>query len=92
MEFKEKVKSVKSWSRLQRVGNWNVKRRKLECQEEVKGMLGEGKKNGIINRSMVYDKFQKTNLGGFNWTIFRSFLAHIIFTVHFPFKGKLKGR
>ena len=55
-------------------------------------MLGEGKKNGIINRSMVYDKFQKTNFGGFNWTIFRSFLAHIIFTVHFPFKGKLKGR
>ena len=38
MESKEKVKSVKRWSGLQRVGKRNVKRRSLECQEEVNGM------------------------------------------------------
>ena len=28
---------------------------KLECREEVNGMLGDGKKSGIINRGMLYD-------------------------------------
>ena len=45
MECKEKVKSMRRWSGLQRVGKWIVKRRSLECQEEVKGLLGEGKKS-----------------------------------------------
>ena len=44
MECKEKVKSVKSCSQLQRDGNWSVERRELECQEEVNEMLGEEEK------------------------------------------------
>ena len=35
----------------------NVKRRSLGCQEVVNGMLGEGKKRGIINRTLIYDEF-----------------------------------
>ena len=27
------------------------------CQEEVNGMLGEGKKSGIINCCLLYDEF-----------------------------------
>ena len=57
MECKEKVKSVRRWSGLQRVGKWNVKRRSLECPEEVNGMLGEGKKSEIINSTLLYDEF-----------------------------------
>jgi hypothetical protein len=33
-ECKEKVKSERRWSELQRVGKWNVKRRSLKCREE----------------------------------------------------------
>ena len=51
MECKEKVKSEKSWSGLQRDGNWSVERRLTECKEEVNGIQGEGKKSGIINRT-----------------------------------------
>ena len=57
MECKEKVKSLKGWSGLKRDGNWSVERRSLECKEEVNGMLREGKKTGIINRSLIYDEF-----------------------------------
>jgi hypothetical protein len=48
---------VRRWSGLPRVGIWNEKRRSLECQEEVNGMLREGKKSGIINRNLLYDEF-----------------------------------
>ena len=57
MECGEKVKGVRRWPGVQRVGKWNVKRRSLECQEEVNGMPGEGKKSGIINRTSLYDAF-----------------------------------
>ena len=58
-ECKEKVKSMRRWSGLQRVGKCNVKGRSLESQEEVKGMrmLGEGKRVESSNVPCYIDKF-----------------------------------
>ena len=48
-------------------------------------MLGEGKKSGIINRSLLYDEFRKTSLGGLIWDVFGSLSALIILMAHIPF-------
>ena len=83
MECKEKVKSVKSWSGLQRIDNWSVKRRQMECQEEVNGILGVGGESGT---SPCYMKNLKKSLVGLNWDVFWPLSALIMFMVHIPFK------
>ena len=50
-------------------------------------MLGEGKKSGIINRSLLYDEFWKQSLCGLIWDVFGSLSALIILMVHIPFKA-----
>ena len=49
-------------------------------------MLGEGKKSGIISRSLLYEEFSQKSLSGLNWDIFWSLSALVIFMVHIPFK------
>ena len=45
-------------------------------------MLGEGKKSGIFNSSLLYDEFFS---GVLNWDVFGSLSVLIIFMVHiFP--------
>ena len=51
-------------------------------------MLGEGKKSGIISRSLLYEEFSQKSLSGLNWDIFGSLSALIIVMVHIPYKGR----
>ena len=76
------------WSRLQRVGKWNVKRRSLEGKEEVNRMLGEGKKSGITNRPLLFDELRKQYFGGLISNVFGSLSALIICMVQFLFNTR----
>ena len=66
---------------MSRGGKWSVKRRLMECEEEVNGMLGVGKKSGIITAACyIIKNFRWVKLGCI-WVIFSPYHVYDVYSL-----------